>query len=97
MFSKILVRERKMYISDHLLSQPSDTLHSCSRHGLVAARLTSEQPGSIIPLSKNIYCTVNTFIASVTVDFCGMVCALLVLLPACLTALMPTSSKCSCH
>jgi len=44
---------------------------SCSRHGLVAAGLTSERPGSVIPLSKkNIYCTVSAFIASVTVGIC---------------------------
>ena len=69
----------------------------CSRHDLVAAMLTSDQPGSVIPLSKNIYCTGSTFIAAVTVDICEMVCAVFVLLPACVTVLMPTSSKCSCH
>jgi hypothetical protein len=42
--------------------------HSCSRHGVVAVRLTSERPGSVIPLSKNIYCTGSTFVTSVTVD-----------------------------
>jgi len=27
-----------------------DVMHSCSRHGVVTARLTSQQPGSVIPI-----------------------------------------------
>ena len=52
---------------------------------MVAARLTSERPGSVIPLSKNIYCTVSAFIATVTADVCetdgekhGGACAVLI-------------------
>ena len=47
-----------------------NSTHSCSRQGVVAARLTSERPGGVIPLSKNIFCTGSTFIAAVTVDVC---------------------------
>jgi hypothetical protein len=35
-----------------LLLELSYFLHSCSRYGVVAARLTSERPGSVIPVSK---------------------------------------------
>jgi hypothetical protein len=51
-----------------LISERHNTVHSCSRRGMVAARLTSERPGSVIPGSKNIYCTGSTFIAAVTAD-----------------------------
>jgi len=47
-----------------------NSTHSCSRHGVVAARPTSERPGSVIPLSKNIHCTGSAFIAAVIVDVC---------------------------
>lgn len=47
--------------------QSSLTLHSCSWHGIVTARLTSEQPSNVVPL-KNIYVVASTFIAAVTVD-----------------------------
>jgi len=30
----------------------ADTVHSCSRHGVVAAALTSERPGSVMSLSQ---------------------------------------------
>jgi hypothetical protein len=46
------------------LSRP----RSCSRHGLIAVRRTSERPGSVIHLSKNIYCTGSYFTASLPVD-----------------------------
>jgi hypothetical protein len=36
------------------LAELPNTVHSCSRQGLVAARLASERPGSVIHLSKNI-------------------------------------------
>ena len=55
-------------VTRHLLAVFLKSVHSCSRHGVVAARLTSERPGSVIPLSKNIYFTASTFVASVTVD-----------------------------
>ena len=51
-----------------LLAVLLNSVHSCSRHGVVAAWLTSERPRSVIPLSKNIYCTGSAFIAAVTVD-----------------------------
>jgi hypothetical protein len=45
------------YGSDHfnLLATPLNTVRSCSLHGVVPAKLHSEQPGSVIPVSKNIY------------------------------------------
>ena len=42
-------------------------VHSCSRRGVAAARLTSEHPGGVIPFFKNIDCVPSTFVASVTV------------------------------
>lgn len=45
-----------------------NTARSCSQHGVVADGLNSERPGSVIPVSKNIYCTGSIFIASVTVN-----------------------------
>jgi len=36
----------------NLRSQPSNSVHSCSRHGVVASRLTSERPGSVILFQK---------------------------------------------
>jgi len=50
----------------NLLADSPDTARSCSRHGLVAARLTSERPGSVTPL----YYTGSAFIAALTVDVC---------------------------
>jgi hypothetical protein len=35
-----------------LLAESPNTVDSCSRHGVVAAGLTSERPGSVIPVSK---------------------------------------------
>jgi hypothetical protein len=75
-------------ITRNLLAVLLNTAHSCSRHGLVAARFTSERPGSVIPLSKNIYCTGSAFIAAVTGDVCETdgkrmtVCALCLFTPA---------------
>ena len=40
-------------------------------HGVVAARLPSERPDSVINCFKNIYCVGCTFIVSVTVDEFG--------------------------
>ena len=51
-----------------MIAELPNTVHSCSRHGVAAARLTSERPGSIIPMPKNIYFVGTTFIASITVD-----------------------------
>jgi hypothetical protein len=51
-----------------MISELHNTVRSCSQHGVAAARLTSERPGSVTPVSKNIYCTGSTFIASVTAD-----------------------------
>ena len=52
-------------VTRHLLAMLLNSTHSCSRHGAVATRFTSERPGSVIPLSKNIYCPWITFIAAV--------------------------------
>jgi len=54
-----------------------------ARRGLVALYL----------FQKNTYCTGSAFIASVTVDVFVTVCAVLVLLPARLSPLVPTSSN----
>jgi hypothetical protein len=42
--------------SDYLLAEPPNTVRSCSRHGVVAAWLTSKRPGSVIPFSKTLLC-----------------------------------------
>ena len=46
--SKILVLEGP----DNLLAKFANTGHSRSQHRVVTTRLISEQPGSVIPLSK---------------------------------------------
>ena len=33
-----------------LLADLPNTVHGCSRHGVIAARITPERPGSFIPL-----------------------------------------------
>jgi hypothetical protein len=40
------------YWPNYLLPEPLNTVHSCSRQGLVPARFTSERPGSVIPIPK---------------------------------------------
>lgn len=35
-----------------LLTRLPNTVHSCSRHVVVAVRLTTERPGSVVPFSK---------------------------------------------
>ena len=40
---------------DNFISAPN-TVHNSSRHGAVAARLTSERPDSVIPLQKHLLC-----------------------------------------
>jgi hypothetical protein len=40
----------------NLLAELPNTVHSCSRHGLVAVRLTSEGPGRAIHLKKHLPC-----------------------------------------
>ena len=68
-------------------------MHSCSQRGLVAAKLNSERPGNVIPLSKNIYCTVSAFIASVTVDVFETGRKRLSALPSCSSPLEQLSSN----
>lgn len=57
-------------VGDQITFQPTyvKTIRSCSLHGVVAARLTSERPGNFMPLSKNISCFGIAFTPSVTVD-----------------------------
>ena len=70
------------------LGQLPNTAHSCSRHGVVTARLTKEWQDSIMTLSK--MCVGSKFIACHCAHFWNRykthssVCALLLLLPACL-------------
>ena len=45
--------------------------HSCSRHGVVAAKQTSSRAGSFYTCFKNIYCTASRVIATVTMDVFG--------------------------
>jgi hypothetical protein len=37
---------------DYLVTLLPNTVHSCSRHGVVAVRFTSERPSNVIPVSK---------------------------------------------
>lgn len=57
----------------YLLAVPRNALDSCNRHCGAAARLNSERPGSVTPLSKNIYSleTSYTRIASVSLEVLG--------------------------
>jgi hypothetical protein len=46
---------RRTYSSDHttlVTAMLPNTVRSCSRHGVAAARLTSERPSNVIPHSK---------------------------------------------
>jgi hypothetical protein len=38
--------------ADYLLAETPNTVHSCSRHDMVAARFISQQPGGVLPLPK---------------------------------------------
>jgi hypothetical protein len=38
------------------LTELPNTVHSCSRHGVVAARLSTERPGSVTPSKGHIQC-----------------------------------------
>jgi hypothetical protein len=51
-----------------VLAELPNTLHSRSRRGVFAARLTSERPGSFVLTSKTFTLLGSTFIASVAVD-----------------------------
>ena len=44
------------------------TVHSCGWHGVIAARLNSERPGTVTPLLKNIDPIRSTIITSVTLE-----------------------------
>lgn len=44
-----------LYGRVNMQTQLPDTVHSCSQHSIATARLTSEQPGTIIPVLKNVY------------------------------------------
>ena len=43
--------KRVWHWPDNLLTDLPNTVHSCSRQGVVAAWLTSERPGSVMRLS----------------------------------------------
>jgi hypothetical protein len=51
-----LFQKHVMYRLCYMLGEPPYTVHSCSQPGVVAARLTTEQPGSILLLSKILLC-----------------------------------------
>jgi hypothetical protein len=46
---------------DYLLAELPNTVHSCKRHGVVAARLTAERPGSVYTCFKNIFPVLSKF------------------------------------
>jgi len=62
----------RVYFKDNTFSEVTDTVRSCSRHDLVAARLISESPGSLYVSFKNIYPFGITLKSSVTVHIFGM-------------------------
>jgi hypothetical protein len=41
---------------NNLIAEPPNTVRSCSRHGVVAAWLTSERPGSVYLFRKHLLC-----------------------------------------
>jgi hypothetical protein len=45
---------RIQYWTISVLSEFPNTVHSCSRHGVAAVRLTSERPGSVLPVRKTL-------------------------------------------
>jgi len=47
----------KQWVDKVMLAEFRDTVHSCSRHGVVAAKLVSRRPGGVIQFQK-------TFISS---------------------------------
>jgi hypothetical protein len=65
----VMVASVKVCINGWLSSR--NTVHSCSRHGVVAARLPTGTARQRYTYFKNIYCVGSTFLASVTVDVFG--------------------------
>ena len=65
-----------------LLAILHNTEHSCSRHGVAAARLPIGKARQRYTRFKNIYCVGSSFMASVTVDVFGADSAVQCLLAA---------------
>jgi hypothetical protein len=51
--TNVLIRAEK-YSRHRITFWPPNTVHRCSRQDVVAAWLTSERPGSVIPVSKTL-------------------------------------------
>lgn len=75
-----------------LLVELCSAAHSCNWHSLVATRLTSTCPGSVIPLSKT-YCVWGKLTACHSGLFETENTSGLPLLPVCITANAPSTSK----